>query len=252
VTFDASTLNWYSQYLPVDLLQDDLLTSLANLHAQPPLFNLLLGIVVNAPTATTGTFRVLFLGMGLALVLSLYLLMSVLGVPRYVAIVAAALFCLLPSTVVTENLLFYPYPVALLLTVGMLCAGCHLRTKRVADGVAASTCFAAVVLTRATFHLVWLTLVVLLMILASRGRSRRTWTLVLLPVAVTACWYGKNWIMFGATSGSTWSGMNIASVDLVQAPRPELEEMVARGDISEQALLARTMRRASRTSAGCG
>jgi len=31
--------------------------------------------------------------------------------------------------------------------------------------------------------------------------------------------------------------MNIASVDLVQAPREELQEMVARGDVSEQALI---------------
>ena len=149
VAFDTSSLNWYSQYLPVELLQDDLLVSLANLHAQPPLFNLLLGIVVNSPTAPSGTFQVLFLSMGLAFVLSMYLLMSDLGVPRPGAIAAAARFGVLPSTVVTENLLFYTYPVALLLAVGMLCAGRYLRRKNDVYGVTASAYFAAVVLTRA-------------------------------------------------------------------------------------------------------
>jgi hypothetical protein len=163
--------------------------------------------------------------------------MSDLGVPRYVAGAAAVLFGVLPSTVGTENLLFYTYPVALFLTVGMLCAGRYLRRQSDAYGFAASASFAAVVLTRATFHLVWLVLVVLLMILASRRRSRRTWILLLLPVILAACWYSKNFVLFGSTSGSTWSGMNIASVDLVQAPRRELEQMVARGDLSEQALI---------------
>ncbi len=48
IRFAAETLGTLYQYLDPSILQDDLLRGIYYLHAQPPLFNVFLGIVVKA------------------------------------------------------------------------------------------------------------------------------------------------------------------------------------------------------------
>lgn len=51
--FDAATLGGYFQYLdPQLLLRTDLVDAVWHLHVQPPLYNLLLGVALKAPTET--------------------------------------------------------------------------------------------------------------------------------------------------------------------------------------------------------
>src|SRR6185503_21391898 len=75
VRFNARTLHWLFQYIEVDLLRHDLVRSLWYLHAQPPLFNLYLGLVLKAfGRAHVGAFWVSYMLLGVAFHLSMYFL----------------------------------------------------------------------------------------------------------------------------------------------------------------------------------
>jgi hypothetical protein len=236
VRFDTAVpLRKYMHFVDVRLLQDDLWTSVWHLHSQPPLFNLFLGAVLHLPGSEAAWFQSLYLGMGVALMLTMFLLMRELGVSVWPAFTATAVFIALPATVLYESYLFYTYPVALLLVAGGLFLVRYLRSRRTLYGVLFFSAVAALVLTRSTYHLVWL-LVVAGVLLLTRPRWRVV-LVSLLPVALAVSWYAKTWVEFGSASGSSWVGMNLAKVALQQAPPEEIAELVRRGDLSRQALI---------------
>jgi hypothetical protein len=241
--FAATGLDFYDtllktgwQVLDVDLLRHDLFRSVWNLHSQPPLFNLFLGGLVRLPGAAGVWGALVFVALGVALVVGLYLLMLELRTPRTVAWVAALGFSILPATVAYENFLFYTYMVTTGLCWGCLAVARYTRTRDTCWGVAAASLFAAIALTRASYHLVWVVLVVGVMLAAARPRSRRALVLMLLPVLVVTGWYVKTFVMFGQFTTSSWTGMNMAHVVLSRVPRAELEKLVSRGELSPYVL----------------
>jgi len=238
VRFDTAVpLRGYMHFIDVRLLQHDLWNSLWHFHAQPPLFNLFLGMVLHLPGSHGAWFHVFFVTMGAALTVTMFLLMRELGVSVGLAFVTTALFVVLPVTVLYENFLLYTYPVALLLLVSGLFLVRYLRTRRPLYGFVFFGALAALVLLRGTFHLAWLLAVAVGILIFARPRSHRALALLLIPVIAAVFWYGKNWVQFGITSSSSWAGMNLAKVTLQQAPRAELEDLVRRGELSRQALI---------------
>jgi hypothetical protein len=238
VRFDTAVpLRKYMHFVDVRLLQDDLWTSVWHLHSQPPLFNLILGAVLHLPGSDAGWFQVLYLAMGATLTLTMFLLMRELGVPVGLAFVSTAVFIVVPVTVLYENFLFYTYPVA----VGFVASGLflvrYLRSRRPLYGVLLFSTLTFLVLTRSTYHLVWLLAVAAGVVVLARPARARALALLLIPVVVAVGWYAKTWVEFGTTSGSSWAGMNLAKVTLQQAPPGEIKDLVRHGDLSRQALI---------------
>jgi hypothetical protein len=58
-----------------------------------------------------------------------------------------------------------------------------------------------------------------------------------LPLLAIVALYGKNWILFGSFSGSTWMGMNMDVITSHQLTVTEAREFVSRGVISPASLL---------------
>ena len=76
VRFDTAVpLRGYMHFIDVRLLQHDLWNSLWHFHAQPPLFNLFLGMVLHLPGGHGAWFHVCFVTMGAALTVTMFLLM---------------------------------------------------------------------------------------------------------------------------------------------------------------------------------
>jgi hypothetical protein len=224
------------QILDIRLLRHDLFRSIWYLHSQPPLFNVYLGALVHLPGSAGGWGLVTYSGLGLALVIGLDLLMLELRTPPRVAWVAAVVFSVLPSTIAYEHFLFYTYFVTTALCWGSLAVARYARTRSTGWGVAATSLFAAVALTRASYHLVWLVALAALILIAVRPRSRRALVWMLLPVLVVTGWYVKTFVMFGQFATSSWTGMNMAHVVLARVPRAELQKMVDRGELSTDVL----------------
>ncbi len=224
-------------FVDVRLLQDDLWTSVWHLHSQPPLFNLILGAVLQLPGSDAAWLQVLYIAMGATLMLTMFLLMRELGVPVGLAFASTAVFIVLPVTVLYENFLFFTYPVAVGLVASGLFLVRYLRSRRPLYGVLLFSTLTFLVLTRSTYHLVWLLAVCAAVVFLARPAHARALALLLIPVMVAVGWYTKTWLEFGTTSSSSWAGMNLAKVTLQQARPGEIKDLVRHGDVSRQALI---------------
>lgn len=237
VHFDDGTLLFYWQYIDPRLLKTDLWRSVLHLHSQPPLFNLFLGAVLRLPGALPHkVFHTLFAACGLVLGAALLALAARLGVPRALRLPAVALFLISPGCVLTENLLFYTYPVMAGLALAALCLHRFARSGRHDEGLACFGLLAAVVLTQSLFHLVFfLALVALGAAWALRGRRRAVRAAAALPILLAAAWYARNAALFGSFSSSTWLGMSLAKIATKFVPPAELPR-VAQEDPKEAIL----------------
>ncbi|MGQ0723249.1 MAG: hypothetical protein ACT4PE_17005 [Candidatus Eiseniibacteriota bacterium] len=239
VRFDMAPLGTFYQFLDPVLLRDDLVRSIAHLHMQPPLFNLLLGVVLKiVPEHPETLFAPLWAAVGAASVLALHATMIRLGVGGRLAFAAALLFALSPAVVLYENHLFYTHLVTAMLSVSAWLAHRFAERGRAADGVALFALLAVVTLTRALFHLAWLVAVVLLFVIVRRGDRRRVIACAAVPVAVVVAWYTRTWILFGSFAASSWFGMNFAEITLEQASPVERMYMVRDGLLSRYAVIA--------------
>ncbi len=238
VRFDASPLGYFLQYLDPHLLRARLGESLWYLHSQPPLFNLLLGVVLKlAPDDYPTLLSVLWMAAGLLLAIALYRVQVRLGVRPALAAVATVLFSVAPAAILYENWLFYTQLETLLLALCALLLHRYLSRGRVIDGALLMASAAALVLTRSLFHVGWLAAVAALPLASRSIPRRRTLRLALLPLAVTLFWYGRSAALFGGFSGSSWLGMSVAKMTTFQLPEEERSAMVARGELSPVALI---------------
>jgi hypothetical protein len=216
VRFDASTLDWYWQFIDPVLLRGDLLASVWRLHAQPPLFNLFLGAVLHLPRGVQASvFAGAFAALGCATAIAMVALQRGLGVRRPLRVAIALGFVVTPASVLYENQLFTTLPVIFLLSAGALALLEGLRGPRprrwpLAVGF---LLFAGVTLTHSLFHPLWLVaLVAVTALVAPRGRPV---LMAALPALLLAgAWSVRGWAMYGLASNSSWAGMSWAQMQL--------------------------------------
>jgi hypothetical protein len=240
VRFDSTTLTHHWQYLDIYLLRDQLAQSLWHLHSQPPLFNLYLGLWLKLLAGTTGSFAVTFLLLGLFLSCGIYWLMLGLGVRRWLAAGLTILFVLSPTSILYENWLHYTYPLMALLVLAALLLRRYSSDGRVLTGSAFFATLAAVCLTMSFFHLVWLVLVLLglvILMAAARLDVRRALLAALVPLLVVVGWYGKNLALFQQFTSSTWFGMNLARSTTNFVPMADRQQLVSSGKLYGVSLL---------------
>lgn len=238
VRFDASTLPWFWQYIDPALLKTRLLESLFYLHSQPPLYNLWLGVLLKLfggrfSDAAQGTYVLL----GLVGTGGLALLLAKIGIPRLLAVVLALAFFLSPAAILYENWLFYEYPVAVLLILAVLTLYLFLQRRSFAYGIAFFGILSAIVYIRSTFQIVWLLLALWLVLVVAPDLRRTALRACAVPLILVALLYGKNVIVFGTFSTSSWFGMNLAQVVLYSTPPADRHQLVAEGRISRVSLV---------------
>ncbi len=236
VRFDSNLLVCFWQYLDPGLLRERLAESLWYLHGQPPGFNLLLGLILQAfPTRYGLAFQGLYLLGGLALYLGTCWLMLRLGVSRALAVTISTLFMLSPSYVLYENWIFYTFPVCVLLTLSAVVLERLLHTERRRYAFAFFGLILLVCLSQSLFHIGYYLLVTLLVVTAAR-RPRRVLPAAVLPFVLLAAVYAKNYALFGRFTASTWLGMNVGKV-VDYVPLEQRRQLVAEGSLSPVALV---------------
>lgn len=238
--FDTSALRVDSwQLLDTSLLRNDLWSSVWHLQSQPPLFNLLSGLLLQLPTGVAnGIMAVVWLVLGLIVALASFRLLIELSIPRVAALVIALVLVVLnPAYILYDNQYSYTYLTQALLVAGSLMLLRFLRDADTRRGVVAFSCFGAAVLVDSHYQILWLLLGIAVLAIIFRRHLRRIVLVALVPVLVVAMWYGKNVVMFGTVTTSSWIGMNLAKGTLDKAPRPELQRLVADGTLTHIALI---------------
>jgi hypothetical protein len=236
VAFDASPLDGFWHLVDRDLLSTRLAESIYYLHAQPPLFNLWLGLFLKAFGAACGAaFAASFLVLGALHAVVLVQLGRCLGLPSVAAVALAALFCASPSALLYENFLFYSYPVLVLVSASACLLQRALTRRGLVDFAWFFAALTAIVLTRSLFHPALLVLTgaacVCLTWRTPAARSR-----LLIPCAAGSAlvllFLCKNLLLFGSFSLSSWGGMSLARVVLDRTPTAQRAAWIAQGELS--------------------
>lgn len=239
VRFNVESLSWYWQILDPVVLKEHLVQSLFFLHAQPPAFNLVLGLALKlGPTTGLVVLHGLFLCLGMTLAMALFVGLLDLGWAPRTAVLAVAVCALSPGWIVYENWLFYDFPVLVLLAVAFVALLRFGREGRVRYLSVFVVTLTALTLTRSLFHLGWLIGSVWI-ILALRSRcTLRQWCCVLaLPLLLTGGWYAKNQCVFGFFGSSSWLGLSLAKTATARLDPAERAAMVTKGMLSSYALI---------------
>ena len=238
VRFDISLMPWFWEVLDLHVLEHHLAQSVWYLHAEPPGFDLLIGLALKLfPHHVSGAFHVLFLVLGLAAALALEIVLERLGFRPWLSVVLAVLISCAPFWLVYENWLYTEYIVMTLLIVGAFALTAFAREWRVGWGVAFFSILAAIVYTRSSFQLVWMLLVVACLCAVARDRWRTILKAAALPLLVVVLLYAKNGIMFGSFTTSSWFGMDLARITLWVAPQSEKQKLVDEHKLSRIALI---------------
>ncbi len=239
VYFDASPLLFFHQFIDPHLLRTDLLVSVYWFHAQPPLFNLYVGLVLKAfGTHSIVAFAVSYLILGGTLTATLVLLMRRLGVDSLLATVLTVLFVASPASILYENWLFTTYPIAVLLALAALFVHRFATSGRTVDATIAFSAMAVVALMRPLYHLLWIA-VSLVLLFAALPASRRRALLAgaVVPLALVLGLYARNAIAFGDFSASSWLGMNMARITTMNIPPSQRSQMVRSRELSPVAMI---------------
>ncbi len=230
--FDATFLGSFLQFLDPELLRNRLAESLWYLHMEPPLFNLLVGIVLKIfPTGYAAAFAALYFLIGWGLAWALYRLIRRLGVSRLPGLALTVLYVAGPADIVYRNQLFYTYLVMAMLVFSANCLYAYLTTDRRFWGWLFFSILAAVSLARSFYHPAWYLAISagLLMVLKSR---RRVAAMALIPAAILLFWMGKNYFLFDSFTLSTGLGWSLTKSTVRQLSVEEMDTLEAGGELS--------------------
>ena len=209
VRFDATTIDIFNQILDRHWLQERLAESLFYIHGQPPLLNALIGAVLKiSESQSTLIFAIIFIALGLLLIVAMYRLLALLQVSHKWAVAACMFFCVGPVPILYENWLMYTYPVATMLIAGFWFSALFVRRPKWQYGLLAALSLSAVALFRASFHVIWLAVLIGLMWRYAPNLNRRAIWALFFPLVLVVSWYLKNALVFGEFSDSSWFGMN--------------------------------------------
>lgn len=243
--FKTGQIGALMQLLDPVLLREDLVGSILHLHSQPPLYNLLVGMLLKiVPDSMLGaTFSILHLMLMIAIGRGIYALIVDRRLHPRTAAIAGLLGTLVPALLWAERSPGYLLPIAAALL--WIAVGLYRFTSGGERyyGLLALLLITLVPLSRSFYHaVVWmLPLVAGLLWLAFRV-DRRRFTVYLatgiIGSALSLGWYAKNGIEHDQFTGSTWQGMNVAGVvALIDSTR--VQSLIMSGELTPLAGIQR-------------
>ncbi len=234
VRFDARPLAMAFQTIDGADFRADYLGSVWFAHAQPPLFNAVMGVVhVVAPNDAETVVHVSYLGLGLLLTALLFRLCGVLGASHRASLVVTGLVMVSPQVLLYEAWAMYEYPLAVAFVGLLLCAARYARSgaSSALAGVAALS--AVLMLSRSLVHPGWyLVLLVGLFLVRPPVSGFRVVGIVVVPLLAVGVVVTKNGVLFGEPITSSLLGQNLQHVAIDQLPAEVREALVADGSIA--------------------
>lgn len=230
------TLETAWQLLDLRVLGDDPVGATWYLHTQPPLHNLVIGLVAWAPLPLAGTLFVLY---GLSLLATGLLLHDLLMRWRLRPVsagVVTAIAVAQPSLAKTVHLVSYEVPVAMLVVGSLWAIQRHLDRPGLRRLLLVSTTLTLGVLTRSLLHPLWLVAVLTIVLIARPVPPRHVAAAVAIPLVLVGGWMAKNAALYDVPTTSSWLGFNVQRGVTGPMVRSDVEAAVADGTVSPLAL----------------
>jgi hypothetical protein len=231
---DLSSLTWGWIFADTWLLRERLAETLLYMHAQPPLYNLYIALVLKFPeTYQPFVFTLINLLLGFGFYLSVYWLMTRMKVAPWLAFLLSTLFMVSPTFVLLEHSIQYDLPVAAMLSFSVVFLIRFLDKPTYLRGFLFFTVLTVLCATRSLFHISYFIAVVLLLAIR-HSRLLRVILLSSIPCFLLVfSIYVKNYVLFDTFTASSWMGMNAAKVLNRSASLEERLQWVKDGEVSE-------------------
>lgn len=223
----------FHQFLEPALLSSHLLQSIYYLHMQPPLLNLLLGIAIKLFGQSSDIFIApIFVALGLVLAITLYSLMTDLGVPPAMSLVLTLLFEISPATLLFENNFYDTYPTAALLCLAAFSLNRFFRDANRHYGTTFVIALAIPVFLNSSFQIIWFVGVGAVLCFFAFDRMREILPAGLIALGLILLLYLKNFLVFGTLTTSSASGMAVSAITTLQLSHQERDDLVRAGKLS--------------------
>jgi hypothetical protein len=235
VRFDTEWVSTSWQIADTELLRNRLVETVWYGHSQPPVLNTAIGLVLKySPLSLTGTFFVIYTGLGVVLTVALVDILRRLGTNRVTQVVVTSFVIVSPPVLLYGHWLSYEFPTAvgLVLIIDLLAAYVGRPRASTLAGLMGVT--AACILTRSLLHPVLFLVVLALALVARRPDSTRRAVIlaVVLPGLVLSVFVVRNLVLWGQPSLSSWSGMNLAHAVLPGTSIDHRADLVTQGRLS--------------------
>ena len=206
------------QLLPWPSLLEDLGTSLLDLHAQPPLLNLLFGLSLKAAvrmgTTVETLLQPLYFAIGAVTGIAITALSARLLPRPGIRRVVLLLIVLNPYLYAALHYLFYTAWELLFLSLAAFLALRYFENPGATRLAAALAPAVLLVYTRSLFHPIWFAHLLALFLALGREKApsgfRRIAVVGAVALLLVAAWPLKNVARFGFFGFSSWSGISIA------------------------------------------
>jgi hypothetical protein len=229
---ERSALEEAWQLVDLDVLADDPLGSVWFLHTQPPLHNLVVGLVAWSPLPLPGTLQVLYTACLLGIGLGIHHLLVRWGVGPLAAGAATAVAVLNPYLLSSMHIGSYEVPVALAVVGTLVFAQQYLDTGRPGWLLATSGAATFGALTRSLLHPAWVVGIVAVLVAARAAPPRAVAAAALAPLVLVGGWMAKNEVLFDRFTASSWLGFNLQRGVVAPMVLDDVESAVAAGDVS--------------------
>jgi hypothetical protein len=223
------------QLLDLRHLGDDPIGAVWYLHTQPPLHNLVVGLVAWTPLPPAGTLFVLYAASLLVTGLALHALLVRWRIPPVPAGAVVALALASPSLPNTVRIVSYEIPVAMLVVGTLWAIQRYLDEPALRWLLAASATATLGVLSRSLLHPLWLVAVVALVLVARPVPPRHLAAAAAIPLVLVGGWVVKNQVLFDTATTSSWLGFNLQRGVTGPMADRDVDAAVRDGSVSPQA-----------------
>lgn len=221
------------------LVADPFLAFTSN-HIQPPLWNFFVGGVIHwSPFPSGISFQLIYLATGLVTVLALWELLHSLGAARWIATVSTLLVAASPLMIINEAILRYETLETAILTVSALALLKYVEKPSAPRLAAFAALLVVGVLTRTTLQPLWFVgaLAIVLVCRPPRGWWRPAAGIVLGALLLVAVPMVHRSVSYGTLGFSSFWGMNLKRIAVMQLPQDDAERLVEEGKLSPIALV---------------
>jgi hypothetical protein len=229
------------QTLPIESLRGDLLGSVWNLHAQPPLHNLYGGLLAKLfyPHHLEWMHYInIFLGSCIPAMVGV--IVWRVSRNKFWGILAALLYGLNPSLLLYEAYPLYTLPAAFLVTASIFCLAMFCPNRKTGWLYAFVVLVNLLILTRSAYHLAILAVVIPGAVMLADAKRFRVLAVCLLLSTVSIGWYAKNYSQFGFFGSSSWAGQGLWRITGKDYPQEKKDQLLARGVIEPAAAKVHT------------
>ena len=236
--FNLSPLNYYGQFLDRSLLTTQLYKSLLYLHSQPPLYNLIMGIILKtAGSQPLFAFTWLYRSIAALTIIIFYLQIRFLGLPAGFSSLIGLFFVFNPALIAYEYHLFYPLIAAFLLLLSSFLLTIALKHTRLLYLMLFFLVILLLGTLRSSYNLGFLLIVAALVLFGKKWNIRQILIAAAPAVVLFLMLIGKNLILFQLVSPSSWLGMNLAHMTINALSVDQRQALVASDKVSDVILI---------------